>query len=179
MPLSGPTFRIARGMKILLWVLFGILLVVLAPFGVLLVGLATGPGKAGCERQTVSFAVSRDDSSADDPWVALLQESVCTDGAFVTVFSHVVQLVRKSQAPQAIGLGWRHDAPEHENDVLFVDTGTRLEHRPLLQWTSPSKLQVTIPGKSHIGLHKSAYAGAEIAVILSVATYESAPPNPR
>jgi hypothetical protein len=71
------------------------------------------------------------------------------------------------------------NAPEHGNDVLFVETDPHLDDRPQLQWTSPIKLQLTIPNKSLVGLHKGAHEGVEIVGKRDVAPYDSAPPNPR
>jgi hypothetical protein len=159
------TFRIARRVAILLLVpLAAVLTMVYVPVFLLFIALAV-TGKPGCERHTASVMVSPDEGGADDPLLALLQESVCTDSGFVTVMTEVVQLVPRSRAADAIRLEWQPHEPEHEDDVLVVQSGSDLKDRPVLQWISASKLQVTLSNSDWIGLRKSSHRGVEIVII--------------
>jgi hypothetical protein len=125
----------------------------------ILADTAVGQVRAGCDRLTVAVQLS-----PDDEWAALVQESVCTDGAFVTVMTDVVQLVRHSQLGKEIRLAWQHDQANHEGDVFGLDIHGHREDRPRLRWLSSTKLQITVPNKSLIGLQKASYEGIEIVV---------------
>jgi hypothetical protein len=46
--------------------------------------------KAGCQSETISVLMS-----PDDAWVALVQESTCSDGYFVTTIADTVRLARR------------------------------------------------------------------------------------
>jgi hypothetical protein len=107
------------------------------------------PGKdvAGCSRDLIGIAVSPDDSR-----VALVQEEVCSDGAFQTTILDYVQLVRRGAEPT------------RENDIFAVDEHGVAKYRPLLQWLSPQELQITVPNKSLIDLRKSRYEETEVFV---------------
>jgi hypothetical protein len=114
--------------------------------------------KGGCERATISMLVS-----PDDTWVALVQKDVCSDGFFVTTIVNTVQLARHALIG-AVDLSPRPELPAiQENDVFAVE-GPSPEQRPLTQWLSPNKLQITVPNLSLIGLKKSGYKGVEIVV---------------
>jgi hypothetical protein len=78
--------------------------------------------------------------------------------------SDVVQLVRHSQLSKEIRLTWKHDEANHEGDVFGLDIHGHREDRPRLWWLSPTKLQITVPNKSLIGLQKADYQGIEIVV---------------
>ncbi|HVZ52943.1 MAG TPA: hypothetical protein VG986_13315 [Pseudolabrys sp.] len=119
---------------------------------------ALAQGKAGCQRETISVL-----TSPDDTWVALVQEDVCSDGFFVTTITDTIQLTRRD-ATGVIQLATHPDKPKHENDVFALDEHGDPENRPLTRWLSPTKLQVTVPNKSLIGLHKTSYEGIEIVV---------------
>jgi hypothetical protein len=110
-------------------------------------GAASEPGKAGCDRETVSLLVSPDES-----WVAFVQEDVCSDGAFVTNVSDIVQLVR------------RGGEPKREDNVFALDAHGRPENRPLTRWLSSQKLHITVPNKSLIGLQKTRHEGIDIEI---------------
>jgi hypothetical protein len=91
--------------------------------------------------------------SPDDAWTALIQEDLCSHGpAFTTSILDRVQLVR------------RNEESKENSDVLIVDEGGHPENRPLTQWLSPKKLQITIPNKSLVSLRKSSLEGIEVAV---------------
>jgi len=109
---------------------------------------AAAAPEAGCERQTVSLLVS-----PDDAWTALIYEDLCSHGpAFTTVILDRVHLVR------------RGEESKEDSDVLVVDEGGHPENRPLTQWLSPQKLQITIPNKSLVSLRKRSYEGIEVVV---------------
>jgi hypothetical protein len=115
-------------------------------------------GELECERGTISMLVS-----PDDAWVALVQEGVCSDGGFVTISTDTVRLVRRDLV-DTIQLALHSEKPEHENDVLVVDDYGHPENRPLIQWLSTRKLQITIPNISGVGLQKSSYQGIDVAI---------------
>jgi hypothetical protein len=119
----------------------------------LLTGTALAQEGAGCERETVSAL-----SSPDDDWVALVQEDICSDGAFVTTVTDTIQLARQDLTPP-VQLSWHAEEPKHENDVFALDEHGRPENRPITQWLSPRKLQIAIPNLSLIGLKKPSYQG--------------------
>jgi hypothetical protein len=120
-------------------------------------GLATAR-EFECERGTISVLVS-----PDDAWVALVQEGVCSDGGFVTISTDTVRLVRRDLV-DTIQLALRSEKPGHEKDVLVVDHYGHWENRPLIQWLSARKLQITIPNLSGVGLQKSIYQGIDVAI---------------
>lgn len=110
-----------------------------------------------CERETIAKSVS-----PDQAWVALVQEGMCTSGQ-VAVSTDTVRLERFSKTKE-IPLGSRFEKAEYENDVLVVDYYGRSEARPIVNWLSPRKLQVTIPNISGVGLQKSNYQDVEIII---------------
>jgi len=128
------------------------------------IGTAVPPGvvlaqeKGGCQRETISVLISPDDS-----WVALVQEDTCSDGYFVTTVTDTVQLARHD-ATDVIPLTRHADMPKHDNDVFALDEHGHPGNRPLTRWLSPSKLQITVPNKSLIGLQKNRYEGVDIVV---------------
>jgi hypothetical protein len=111
-----------------------------------------------CERETISMSVS-----PDNTWVALVQEGWCSDGGFVTISTDTVRLARRDSIDQ-IQLAPRDEKPLHENDVLVVDYYGHAENRPLIQWLSPQRLQITVPNLSGGGLQKSRYQGVDIVI---------------
>jgi hypothetical protein len=115
-------------------------------------------GEAGCWRSTISTSIS-----PDNAWVALVQQDVCSDGAFVTTVVDKVQLVRRISI-DAIPLGPHADEPIHENDVFAVEDGGYPEERPLIRWLSSDKLEISIPNLTFIGLQKTEYYGVQIVV---------------
>lgn len=114
--------------------------------------------KANCQRETISVLISPDNS-----WVAAVQEDTCSDGYFVTTVTDKVELARL-EATDVVRLNPHADKPRHENDVFALDEGGHPENRPLTRWLSTSKLQITVPNKSLIGLQKSNYEGVDILV---------------
>jgi hypothetical protein len=110
------------------------------------------------QRETISAVVSPDNAR-----VALVQEGVCSDGRLVTISTDTVQLARRD-ATDTIHLAPRPDTPQHDNDILVVDYYGHPENRPLVQWLSPQKLQITIPNFSGVGLQSSSYEGVNIIV---------------
>jgi len=121
-------------------------------------GIAMARGNVECERETISVLVS-----PDNAWVALVQEGVCSDGVVVTVSTDTVRLVRHATVGE-IQLAPHAEKPDHENDVLVVDYYGHSENRPLIQWLSPRKLQITIPNISGVGLQKSSHEDVEIVL---------------
>jgi hypothetical protein len=111
-----------------------------------------------CERGTISMSVS-----PDDAWVALVQEGFCSDGGFVTVSIDTVRLVRRDLV-DTIQLALHPEKSQYENDVLVVDYYGHWENRPLVQWLSAQRLQITIPNISGVGLQKSSYQGIDVAI---------------
>jgi hypothetical protein len=111
-----------------------------------------------CERETISMLVS-----PDNAWIALVQEGVCSDGGFVTISTDTVRLARR-EAIDEIKLSPCQENPTSENDILVVDYYGHPENRPLIQWLSPQKLQITIPNISGVGLQKNSYEGVDIIV---------------
>ncbi len=111
-----------------------------------------------CERQPISVEVSPDSS-----WVALVEEGLCSDGRFVTVSTFTVRLVERDLT-DTIKLSRRSEEPDYEGDILVVDDYGSLQNRPLLQWISPRKLQITIPNISGIGLKKDSYRGVDVVI---------------
>jgi hypothetical protein len=132
-------------------------IVLLAAGALELNGIAMARG-IQCERGTISVVVSPDDAR-----VALVREGVCSDGGFVTISTDTVQLVRRDLI-DTIKLAPSPDEPVHENDILVVDDYGHPENRPLTQWLSPRKLQITIPNISGVGLQKSTYDGVDIVI---------------
>lgn len=124
----------------------------------LLNGVAMARENLECERETISMLVS-----PDNAWVALVQEGVCSDGGSVTISTDTVRLARRDSI-EKIQLTSRHEKPEYENDILVVDYYGHPENRPLIQWLSPQKLQITIPNISGVELRKGSYQGIEIVV---------------
>ena len=121
-------------------------------------GVVPARGEVECERETIAAVVS-----PDNIWVALVQEGVCSDGGLVTVSTNTVRLARRDST-DTIQLARRPEMPEHANDILVVDDYGHAENRPLTQWLSPRKLQITIPNLSGVGLQLSSYQGVEIIV---------------
>jgi hypothetical protein len=111
-----------------------------------------------CQRETISMQVS-----PDNAWIALIQEGWCTDGGLVTTSTNTVRLVQRASTDE-IQLAPRREKPEYENDVLVVDYYGHPENRPLVQWLSPRRLQITIPNISGVGPRKNSYQGVDIVV---------------
>ena len=61
-------------------------------------------------------------------------------------------------------LGSSPDQVEHDNDVLSVDYYGHFENRPILKWTSPQDLQITVPNLSTVGLKKNSYQGLVVTL---------------
>jgi hypothetical protein len=120
--------------------------------------MAAARGEVRCERQSISVEVSPDSS-----WVALVQEGVCSDGGLVTVSTYTVPLIQRNLS-DTIQLGRRSEEPDHEGDVFVVDDYGSPQNRPLLQWLSPRKLQITIPNISGVGLQKNNYQGVDVVI---------------
>jgi hypothetical protein len=129
----------------------------LAAGALILNGIAMARG-VECDRETISVVVS-----PDNAWVALVREGTCSDGGFVTIATDTVQLVRRDSI-DTIKLAHYPDEPEHENDVLVIEDHGHPANRPLTQWLSPQKLQVTIPNISGVGLQKKSYDGVDIVI---------------
>jgi hypothetical protein len=113
---------------------------------------------AGCSRTAISMTVS-----PDDTWVALVRRDICSDGFFVTTVVNTVQLLRYA-AVGTIDLLPRPELPTiRENDVFAVE-GPTPKQRPLIRWLANSKLQITVPNLSLIGLKKDSYEKVDIIV---------------
>ena len=102
---------------------------------------------SGCNRKTISMVVS-----PNNAWVALLQEDLCSDGAFTTSETDTVQIVQYGEIPSP------------SNNVFSVDEGGHSENRPAMRWISSQELQINVPNKSLIGLQKSSYEGIDIVI---------------
>jgi hypothetical protein len=87
--------------------------------------------------------------SPDERWDAVVQEEVCSDGAFVTTVAGVIQLVPHGQKLR----------PE---DDVFAAGYESQEPRP--RWTSPSNLEITVPNLSAIGVQKQSHEGVAISI---------------
>jgi hypothetical protein len=118
-------------------------------FTVSLAAAKAVPGRdtAGCSRDEIGMMVS-----PDDLWVAFVQEEICSDGGFVTTAVNYVQVGRRGMEPTS------------DNDVLAIEDHGALAERPVLQWLSTQKLQITVTNKSFIGLRKNSYQGIDIVV---------------
>jgi hypothetical protein len=112
----------------------------------------------GCQRQTISMVVA-----PDNAWVALVREGGCSGGGPVSTSTDTVQLARRGLTA-TIKLDSLPDEAVHENDILVVDDYGHPENRPLTQWLSPRKLQITIPNISGIGLQKSSYDDVDVII---------------
>ena len=95
--------------------------------------------------------------------MALVQEGACSDGALVTISTDTVRLAQRALT-DAIQLAPSVEKPEYENDILVVDHYGHPENRPLIQWISHQKLQITIPNISGVGLQKSSYQGVDMVI---------------
>lgn len=115
-------------------------------------------GIGGCQRETISLL-----GSPDDKWLALTHEDTCSDGFFVTTVTDTVQLIRRDTIA-SIQLAQHVNSVKNENNVFVVEEHGHPENRPLTRWLSPTKLQVTVPNISLIGLHKASYEGIEIII---------------
>jgi len=95
---------------------------------------------------------------------ACFQEVVCSDGRLVTISTDTVQLARRD-AYRYDPLGRRaHILPSTTTISLWLIYYGHPENRPLVQWLSPQKLQITIPNFSGVGLQSSSYEGVNIIV---------------
>lgn len=119
--------------------------------------IALAQQKAGCQRETISMSVS-----PDNAWIALVQEDICSDGAFVTTITNTILLVRHDSI-ENIPLAAHAETPAHPNDIFTMDKPGP-ENRPTIRWLSAAKLQVTVPNKSLIGLKKDHYDTIEIVI---------------
>jgi hypothetical protein len=105
-------------------------------------------GELRCDRKTISMLMSPDDS-----WIAFVQEDTCSGESFATTgITDIVQLARPGQKATAT------------DDVFAVVEHGNPLNRPLTQWLTPRKLQITVPNKSLIGLKKSQHEDIEIVV---------------
>lgn len=118
---------------------------------------STSNAAAECTNRVISTLLS-----PDDGWVAVVQETFCSNDAFaMSSTGDAVELVRPGvELPINIRPGVE---PIKNNTVFGLDRGS-WEDRPLTQWLSPSKLQITVPNKSLISLQKSSFEGVEIVV---------------
>lgn len=130
---------------------------IIGAMGLLLEEPVVAQDVLSCERETIARSVS-----PDQTWVALVQEGMCTTGR-VAVSTDTVRLERISEMKE-IPLGARFEKAEYENDVLVVDYYGRPEARPIVNWLSPRKLQITIPNISGVGLQKNNYQDVEITI---------------
>lgn len=112
-----------------------------------LVGISLATEKAGCNRMIVSTVMS-----PDNAWVALVQEEVCADGAFTTAVTNTVQIARRGEEAMP------------QQDVFAIDNHGHYENRPRIRWLSSSTVQITVPNKSLIGLHKMNIHDIDIVV---------------
>jgi hypothetical protein len=112
---------------------------------------------AGCQGEVISMTLS-----PSKEWVALVQERICTDGAFVTTVTNTVQL-RRTIKDDSIALGRHVVDAKQSSDILTLEI-TRPEDRPATKWLSSQDLQITVANKSLIGLFKSKYEGVGIII---------------
>jgi hypothetical protein len=109
--------------------------------------LSNSSGQKGeCQRETISRAISQDSF-----WIAYVYEDIRSDGYFTTVVADTVHLVRAH----------KHQL---EGDVFTIDTGGDPTNRPILKWLSSRLLQIEVPNKSLIGLHKRRFDDVIIRV---------------
>lgn len=101
---------------------------------------------AGCTHETLSEL-----ESPDGTRVAVVQEHVCSDGAFTTALTSTV------------GIAWAGNVPARDEIIYSADWYSR-EAKPRGQWLSPEKLQITVPTTASIALFKSWYLGVEVAL---------------
>jgi hypothetical protein len=131
-------------------------LAILAIISVVVSDIGLAQQKAGCERRAISMRMS-----PDYVWVAVVHENVCSDGYFVTTLTYVVQLLRR-ESLDSIRLIPYSDKPQNDNDVLAGEMSH--ENPPELRWVSASKLQITVPNRSLIGLQKRSSDGVEVVL---------------
>ncbi len=121
-----------------------------------LCGIALAHEETKCDRQVIAMLLSDDNT-----WVALMHEDVCSDGHFVTTLTDTVQLSRRDSV-ESIQLAPYQDKVKHENDVLTIDASPG--GRPTMLWPSNGRLQITVPNRSLVGLHKGSYSGIEVVL---------------
>src|ERR1700678_2404958 len=93
---------------------------------------AANSQEKGCYCEAISNL-----ASPDGIWTALVYADLCSHGpAFTTVMLDKVQLVRRGEELRQDG------------DVLVLDQSSNPAGRPLAQWLSPQKVQITIPNNS-------------------------------
>src|SRR5260221_10021417 len=101
-----------------------------------------------CERKTISMLMSPDDS-----WIVFVHEDTCSSESFATTgITDTVQLVRPRKESN------------HENDVFAIEEHGDPLNRPVTQWLTPRKLQITVPNRALIGLKKRRYEDVEIII---------------
>ncbi len=122
-------------------------------------GLVPSPSNAAaeCTSRVISTLLSPDDS-----WIAVVRETVCSNEGFAMGSTgDAVELIRSgAELPMNIQRGIE---PTNGNIVLGLDRGS-WKDRPIVQWLSPNKMQITVPNKSLVGLRKSSFEGIEIAI---------------
>lgn len=106
----------------------------------------TGPG--GC-----SDVVLAEVLSADGEWRAKALEETCSDGAFTTTLTYVVQLT-----PGA--LEGRH----HENDVLTIEGAGTSQAQVAVRWPARRVLEISVPAWTQIYSQKNRVADVAIRV---------------
>jgi hypothetical protein len=133
-------------------------LVTFSILALLSTGSAARSNDVVCDREPVSMLFS-----PDNKWIAMVLEGSCSNGMNVTVSMDTVQLVPRASL-QAVRLGSSPDEVEHDNDILAVDYYGHFENRPILKWTSPKDLQITIPNLAFPNLKKDSYQGVTIVL---------------
>jgi hypothetical protein len=103
-------------------------------------------GSLGCQREVIATGVS-----ADDKWVAIVQEKVCSDPGMAS-----------TGTMEAVQIAAREQEPEKGEDVFVMNGSGDPMRRPNIRWLSLTTLQITVPSKSLIGLEKKNYVGIDI-----------------
>ena len=115
-------------------------IIILIPLCVLLVPLIDifihAQANAGCERLSTFAPVP----SPDGRWVAVMHTDACSDGAFTTSVSDSVDLISAIQ-------------PSRKDEVFGEGNDERPGYLPVLTWTAPDALRITVPSYSGIGLY--------------------------
>jgi hypothetical protein len=104
----------------------------------------TGDRKDTCEHAIVARV-----PSPDGTWEARVDEATCKvglGGAAIVAGAHLVSA----------------RDPARSADLLGVDTGGHENERPILAWTAPDVLQVTVPNRSFLKVLARQFDGVRV-----------------
>jgi len=104
----------------------------------------TGDGKDTCEHAIVARV-----PSPDGAWEARIDEAVCLFGFGTGAVVAGVHLVSTRD-------------PARSADLLGVQTGGNEDERPILAWTAPDVLQVTVPNRSFLKVLMREFDGVRV-----------------